>query len=253
MTFGSPTAARRRWGIFILAAFAAAFTALVVLMARFRRADSGVAPARPAPISDSRWEPTSEGDFEEMAADFAGTRLRLHAATRRTRTDTVKFLGVRLRDPVRLTAGARIAVDLDWNGQANGSGLTAGLVLSPVKTSGNPFLLPETLAVEYIGVPPGKNARRVIGRRQGSHHRHLDSEGWPDRNLEGRPIGVLRLEIRMGTDGVFRVFENGVEAYVSEPNTLGFDEAYVYLQMSSRANYPPREVFFDRIEVVNGK
>ena len=254
MNFGSPAAAPRRWGIFILVAGAAALAALVTQVVLFRPADAGAPAGRPAPIGDRRWAPTSDGDFEEQAADFNGSRLRLRAATRRTRTDTVKFLGMRLRDPVRLTAGARISVDLDWNRQANGSGLTAGLVVSPHKTDGNPFLLPETLAIEFIGVPPGKNARRVIGLRENSHHRHLDAEGWPDLNREGRPIGVQRIEIRMGTDGAFTVFENGSEAYASPPGTLAFfDEAYVYLQMSSRPNYPPREVFFDNIEVVNGR
>ena len=254
MKLGSPTAAPRRWGIFILVAGLAAFAALIAQIALIRRPDTGPPANLRPPTGDTRWEPTSDGDFEEQAADFSGTRLRLRAATRRTRTDTVKFLGVRLREPVRLTAGARIAFDLDWNRQSNGSGLTAGLVVSPHKTSGNPFVLPETLAIEYIGVPPGKNARRVIGVREHSRHRHLDTEGWPDHNRDGRPIGVLRLEIRVGTDGAFTVFENGEEAYVAPPGTLAIlGEAHVYLQMSSRSNYPPREVFFDHIDVVNGK
>jgi len=253
MNFGSPTAAPRRWGIFIVVAGAAALAALVTQVVLFRRADSGATATPRTPKGDLPWEPTSDGDFEEQAADFNGSRLRLRAATRRTRTDTVKFLGMRLRDPVRLTAGARISVDLDWNRQANGSGLTAGLVVSPHKTAGNPFLLAETLAIEFIGVPPGKNARRVISRRERSQHRHLDTEGWPDSNRDGRPIGVQRLEIRIGTDGAFRIFENGVEAYVSESKALGYDQAYVYLQMSSRPNYPPREVYFDHIDVVNGR
>jgi hypothetical protein len=260
MNFESPAGPRRR-GIFILGLASASVLALVILLAIYRRADSAPPPPPRATTGDDAWETTSEGEFEERSAHFTGSRLKLRASTRHKPGDSVKFpradpsrfVGVRRREEVRLTPGTRISVDLDWNNQGNGSGLSAGIVLSPLVTKGNPYIQPACLWVEYIGVPPGKNARRVIGVREASNHRHLDSEGWPDQNREGRPIGLQKLEIRIGEGGSFRIFENGVEAYASGPKALAFDRAYVYLQMSSRSNYPPREVFFDNLVVDAGR
>lgn len=249
MNIEPPTAGPRRWGTFIWASGSVVFLVGVALVATLRRAESrAVPPARPA-SGDGAWELTSEGDFEEKAADFTGSRLRLRAATRGTRNDTVKFFGMRRRAEIRLGEGARVSVDLDWNHQANGSGLTAGLVLAPAPTSANPLETPAALWVEYVGVPPGKNARLVIGTRESNSPLYLHTEGWPDTDRAGRPIGLQRIEVVIGKDGAFRVLENGRVVFASEPGALSFDQAYLYLQMSSRSNYPPREVFFDNVVV----
>ena len=259
MKLGSPAANPRR-GILIIALACASVLAFIVLFIIDRSPKTGPQPS-PGQLGDGSWVVTSSGIFEERLAEFTGSRLRLRVATRPLRGEPVKFpnnemsrfLGARTREKVSLKPGARLSVDLDWNKQANGSQLTAGLVLSPVAiTDGNPFGLPQCAWIEFIGVPPGKNARRVIGVREDDHHRHLDAEGWPDTNREGRPIAVQRIEIRVEKDGQFRVFENGEEAYVSPPGTLKFDTAYLYLQVSSRPNYPPREVFFDNIVFTPG-
>jgi hypothetical protein len=256
MNFRSPTAGPRRWGIFVLVAGSAALVALVAILASSRRGPDPSAtprkPARPSSLDGSGWELTSEGEFEEHSAELLGSRLRLRAASRHSRDETTKFLGVRHRDEIKLTPGARVRVDLDWNRQSNGSGLTAGIVLAPAFTTGNPLKLPAGLWVEFIGVPPGRNARRVIGMRESSRHRTLDSEGWPDRDRTGRAIGVQRLEILIGEGGSFRVLENGQEVYASPSKALPFDRARVYLQMSTRPNYPPREIFFDNIVIESG-
>lgn len=259
MNPGSPAASPRR-GILIIVLACASVLAFAVLFIIERSPRSGLRPS-PGQLGDGSWVVTSSGIFEERFAEFTGSRLRLRVATRPLRGEPLKFpdnqaerfLGARTREPVSLKPGSRLSVDLDWNNQANGSQLTAGLVLSPAAiTDGNPYALSQCAWVEFIGVPPGKKARRVIGVREADHHRHLDSEGWPDTNREGRPIAVQRIEIRVEKDGLFRVFENGVEAYVSPPGTLKFDKAYLYLQVSSRANYPPREVFFDNIVFTPG-
>ncbi len=248
MNLESPAGSPRR-GIFLFLAVSAAFVALVALVAHFRRAESGAAPPERRSPVDAGWELTSEGEFEERSADFSGSRLRLRAATRNTPADTVKFLGMRRREEFRVGEGTRVSVDLDWNKQANGSGLSAGIVLAPAATSGNPLESPTFLQIEYIGVPPGKNARMVVAAHDAGRHRILHNEGWPDANREGRPIALQRIEIIFGKDGAFRVLENGREVFASEPKALSFDQAYLYLQMSSRSNYPPREVSFDNVVV----
>ena len=58
--------------------------------------------------------------------------------------------------------GTRIAVELDWNDQPNGSYLSAGLILAPEPTEANPSRGRSWLKVEYVGVPPGRNARLVV-------------------------------------------------------------------------------------------
>ena len=255
MKFG-PRAGAFRPALLVLLLLAAAFLALVAFIVWTRRDDFPGTPApgsRSTPLHEAGWELTAGGDFEERIADLTGSRLRLRAATRRTRSDTVKFMGVRHREEVALKPGTRIKVDFDWNRQTNGSGLAAGLLLAPAVTSTNPYELPDYVWIEYIGVPPGRNARRVIGVRAASNHRHLDMEGWPEKNKEGRAIEVLRLEVEIGADRSFRLLENGQEAYASPPGTLPFDKAFVYLQLSSRSNYPPREVFFENFAALPGK
>jgi len=126
-------------------------------------------------------------------------------------------------------------------------------VLAPAATSKNPLESPACLQLEYVGVPPGKNARMVVAVRRDGQHQHLFSEGWPDRNREGRQIGLQRIQILFGKDRAFRVLENGQEVFASAPNAVSFDRASLYLQVSSRSNYPPREVFFNNVTVEAGR
>jgi len=255
MDFRSPSAGNRRRGIFfIVGAASVLLLLLVALIVYARRSTPGgflAIPGGPqAPsLADLGWITTSEGDFEHHSVEVAGSRLRLRASTARTRPSTVKFMGVRRREEIALKPGTRVSVDLDWNRQENGSGLSAGIVLAPAATEGNPFQLASCVWVEFKGVPPGRRARRVIGRRHDFAHHHLDMEGWPDRNKEGRAIGVQKLQIEIGEGGSFRVMENGALVYESGPGVLTFDRAYVYLQMSSNPGYAAREVYFGNVEI----
>jgi len=253
MKLGPPTAGRRRWAVFLLVPASAAFVAAVTLVALWNRTGRSTAPAPPAPPGLAGWETTSEGDFEERNIDTSGSRLRMRLATRGTDPGTVKFLGLRRREEILLKEGTRIAVDLDWNYPANGSGLSAGIALAPASTAGNPLQLPDCLWVEYIGVPPGKNARLVVGKREKGNHRLLTTEGWPDTNRAGREIGLQKLQVEIGKDRTFRILENGREVFASGAQALPFDRAYLYLQVSSRSNYAPREIYFDNIVVEAAK
>ena len=76
----------------------------------------------------------------------------------------------------------------------------------------------------------------------------LHTEGWPDLQRTGRKIGRQRLRLVL-EEGAIRVFENEELLYDSQKKVLQFSSAYLYLQMSSHSNYPPREVFFDDIAV----
>jgi len=63
--------------------------------------------------------------------------------------------------------------------------------------------------------------------------------------------------VRLVLEGpLLQVWErgSGVDApekllFEIEQQTLPFEQAYIYLQMSSHSNYPAREVFFDEVRV----
>jgi hypothetical protein len=206
-------------------------------------------------LDPARWQRTVEGDVREWSAEVvetpgrgSGFRLRLTADTRGTRDDTLKFVGVRSVGPVALRDGARVAVRLDWGEQANGSYLTAGIVLSPHATGGNPLATPDWLQVVYVGVPPGRNARLVVAYRAHGRERTVHTEGWPDTNRQGRRIGVQDVVVRM-RDGAFEVWEGERLVWRSEAGEIAPVPAHLYLQMSSHSNYPARSIYFERVEV----
>ncbi len=205
-------------------------------------------------LDRSRWELTADGDFREWAVNVVEPggsgdfRLSLGADTRGTRDDTVKFFGVRGVPLIRLDKEARIAVDIDWNNQVNGSYLSAAVVLSPHETTKSPFKLPDWLKVAYVGVPPGKNARMIIGLKKEGREQTLYNEGWPEDNRAGRKIGLQQVAIVLH-DQVLQVWENDELLYDSKAKVLCFDAAYLYLQMSSHSNYPQRTIYFDNIRV----
>ena len=209
-------------------------------------------------LDPQRWQVTAEGDFREWSVGVAdlppqngGPRLRVSADTRGTSDETIKAVGVRSVPVVEFGGDVRISVDLDWNAQANGSYLTAAIVLSPHATSQNPLTLPDWLKVEYVGVPPGTHARMVVGVRRGGRERTLFNEGWPARGREGRPIGLQHLAI-VSRDGTVQVWENGALLYDSTEPVVEFGAAHLYLQMTSHSNYPRRTVYFDNVRVETG-
>ncbi len=204
----------------------------------------------------SHWVVTKEGDFAEMLVDIYDVdpakmgdyRLRLAANTVGTSDDTVKYLGVRSLRKIDLTGGAAISFDLDWNNQLNGSYLTAGIYLSPTATDAHPENQPEWAAFEYVGVPPGENARFQVAGTYNGNPRVLFTEGWPDQNRAGRKIANQHIELVIDSSKL-KVKENKKEIFYSEDFNLDFSQAYLYLQMSSHSNYPPRTVYFDNILV----
>ncbi len=207
-------------------------------------------------LDSSRWVRTVDGDFRGHAVDVVDVsphgahdfRLRVRADTRRTRDDTVKFLGVRTVERFAIRDGTRIAIELDWNNQANGSYLSAGLVLAPEPTEANPLRGRSWLKVEYVGVPPGRNARLVVVSCIDGQERTLYSEGWPETNRTGRKIGAQELRlVFLGSS--FEVWEDEDLLFKAAQTRLGFDAAHLHLQLSSHSNYPPREIFFDDVRV----
>ena len=206
-------------------------------------------------LNTQTWQITREGDFEESTIDVYDVdltedvdyRLRLRANTIGTSDDTVKFHGVRSVQKVDFSEGLNISFDLDWNNQSNGCYLTASVYLCPTVTNGNPRDENDWLKFEYVGVPPGKNARSVIATKIDGRTRWLYTEGWPE-DRSGRKIADQHIRITLD-DKSFKITEEGEEIYASPSHDLTFTSAYIYLQMSSHSNYPAREIYFKNVVV----
>ncbi len=201
------------------------------------------------------WLVTEAHDFRTRsvevvppAAEESGGRLRLHADTIGTDDATVKHLGVGLRRPIDLSQPHEIAFEIDWNDQANGSYLAAGVYLSPAWTPGAVAQEADWIKMEYIGVPPGSTGRHLLALRTGGRLRILDDDGWPADRPQGRALGRMRVRIVID-GGTLRVRENGALVHDSGGAVVPFPKVHLYLQMSSHSNYPGREVFFRDIRV----
>jgi hypothetical protein len=177
-------------------------------------------------------------------------RLRLRADTVGTRDDSVKFLGVRTREAFAVGKGLCVAATLDWNDQANGSYLSATLVLAGAATLENPLLGEDWLTVEYVGVPPGRNARLQLSSSSSGRRRTLEDDGWPHAQRGGRTIGKVRVVLFVAPAAI-RLWEGGELRHQSTGPSLSAKRVFLHLQLSSHSNYPAREVYFDDVEVTN--
>ncbi len=204
-------------------------------------------------LNPQAWQITRDGDSKDSIVDTYDVntsanddyRLRLGINTIGTKDETVKFLGVRSVEKISITDGTEISFDLDWNNQSNGCYLSGSFYLCPTATNGNPENENNWLKFEYIGVPPGQNARCEIASKMDGNKRLLYTDGWPEKRT-GRQIADQHIKIIFDNKS-FKVLENGGELNASTLNDLNFNSAYIYLQMSSHSNYPMREIYFDNI------
>jgi hypothetical protein len=207
-------------------------------------------------LNPERWNIIREGDVRQGIIDVIASyaakrdeyRLRLGMDTIGTRDDTVKYIGIRSINKLSFQAPQEISLDLDWNNQSNGCYLTTAIYLCPTATNTNPEKEKDWLRFEYIGVPPGQNARAVIAIKDNGNFKHLYTEGWPEQR-SGRYIGFQRIKIIFDANG-FTILENGALLYHTESMNLKSESIYLYLMMSSHSNYPFREIYFDNISVL---
>ena len=208
-------------------------------------------------LNHKLWQITRDGDFKESTVDIYDAdptkkvdyRLRLRANTIGTKDDTVKFQGVRSIEKMNFSDGKEISFDIDWNNQSNGCYLTASLYLCPMVTNGNPGEETDWLNFEYVGVPPGRNARCVVAAKSNGKVKYLYTEGWPEQK-SGRHIAYQRIRIILDNKSL-KIIENGKEIYSTQSHELEFSSAYLYLQMSSHSNYPSREIYFDNVVIAS--
>jgi hypothetical protein len=127
---------------------------------------------------------------------------------------------------VNFSDGKEISFDLDWNNQSNGCYLTASLYLCPAVTDGNPGDENDWFKFEYVGVPPGRNARCVVAAKSHGKVEYLYTEGWPEQRT-GRHIAYQRIKIILDDKNKSsKIIENEKEIYCSPSHGLEFTSAH---------------------------
>jgi hypothetical protein len=200
-----------------------------------------------AKLDIGKWAHTVANDFQTEVVDVVDGRLRMAAATIGTDDKTVKYHGVRTLTPlVDLTKGVEISYDLDWNKQANGCYMTAGIYLCPTSAQ-SPKEEKDWLSVEYWGVWPGQTARCIIATHTGGNLKFLLTEDWLQKG-PGRAVTCPK--VRLVLEGTrLKLTEDDKTVFETRDLRVDFKQAYLYLQHSSHSNYPRREVFFDNVVV----
>lgn len=202
-------------------------------------------------LDPARWEVVRVHDAKTDKVATDGGRLVLAANTLGTDDATVKLRGVRTKAAFAAAPGRglRVGLVLDWNGQANGCYLTAGVALVPEGAGPDPRALPDALAFELVGVPPGKNVRPSLWRRQAGGLRPLFTDGWPQPRPEdrvGRPPRRARWALEVEGERV-RLREDDRVVHEGPGGLAG--PVHVVVFLTSHSNYPERTVLVDDVRV----
>jgi len=199
-----------------------------------------------------KWQRIYKGNARRSSAKFIDgdnpdhTSLLLQIDTIGT-SDPICTVGAFTRDVVFLEEGIEISAVLDWNRQANGCYMTAGIYIVPDIIREDPRDADDWLCVEYTGVPPGKNVRRTVAIRIHGNIRYLDRDGWP-KNREGRHIEKVQIRIVFDADA-FKIFENGNLIHRSKEDSQRLKKGHLCFALRSHSNYPNRAVYFREISV----
>lgn len=214
-------------------------------------------------LDASIWKITVSGDFSDKRVDIydkdpsvkKDMRLRIKAGTIST-TSPVKTLGVMCHEIIDFTDGITIEGELDWNSQRNGSYLSAVIMLSP-EVLENMDKMADLIALEYSGVPPGKNIKVVMSKKIRRSLKVLYKDSGPSDALgrgAGRDPGNESIFFRIYIDKENIQFsENKTDKISLSPHALNFTSGYFYIQMRSGTNYPDREIYFDNVRIYRGK
>ncbi|HEY3415883.1 MAG TPA: hypothetical protein VGM23_03270, partial [Armatimonadota bacterium] len=214
-------------------------------------------------LNPDLWVMTRKNDSRESLIDIVPERgeekrLRLRASPVGVVDRISSFHGIRSVKPVvKLGPCASVSFDLDWNNQINGCFMTAGIYICPTATEGTPEDERDWVKIEYIGVPPGQNARLEVANKNHGNVHSLFTDGWPGIQRTGRKIGLVHTRVVLTTEEIALYEEDKLLFQQSFKTPQGYpipikwtdNSAYLYIQQTSNNVYPAREVFFDNIKV----
>jgi len=204
-------------------------------------------------IDADKWKIIKDGDFKNVAIDILnpGEKLRLKADTINTNSST-KYLGIKSIETIDLSGKRTISFDFEWNNQFNGSYLSGAIYLCPTDTN-NPKKESNWLAMEYTGVPPGKNVRINVWSKVNNSLKEIYTD-WGKKDKKGKAQGITfgdkphNMKIIVEQDTI-TVIENNKELVKFNKELFNSNSAFIYIQMSTGTNYPSREIYFDNISV----
>jgi hypothetical protein len=232
------------------------FVALSLLLAAaaLARADESVTllESFDAPLDPARWAVVRVNDVRSDRIEAQNGTLVVALETLGTDDRTVKVRGVSSQQAFTIgTAPVRISTNVDWNGQANGCYLSAGMALVPegYATDKDPRAAPEGVYFEWIGVPPGKRVRPYLVKRSKNAALELYTEGWPQPKREdrvGRPASKAKISLEVAKDSV-RLAEGEKELYKGADGLSGRFKLVLFV--TGHSNYPTRTVYFDSASV----
>ncbi len=146
----------------------------------------------------------------------------------------------------------QLGFTLDWNQQFNGSYLSAGLIITQSSQIPSFQSLSDYIAIEYIGVPPGKNGRLQISEKHAGNLKIVYDEGWPQLQREGKLLGIQKILAQYSSQGL-EIKENDNIVLHSHHTALFEQSVFFYFFVQSHNNYYERTVFFDDIFVQSMK
>jgi hypothetical protein len=79
----------------------------------------------------------------------------------------------------------------------------------------------------------------------------LDESVWRltrKNDFQESTVEVIDVTVQRVGQGL-KVLENGGKMFATDHLPWPFPTAYLYLQMSSHSNYPPREIYFDNVVI----
>jgi hypothetical protein len=167
-------------------------------------------------------------------------------------SDSVKYLGVRSIEKIDFNTCKEISFDLDWNNQQNGCYLTAALYICPTESQ-NPKKEKDWIEFEWSGTPAGKNIRvNVLTNVNGVRKKlYVNSETQQEEDkLHGWQVKPGNHQIKLLIDSKSILTWADGKQLCDALHLLDFTSGYLYLQLSSGANYPSREVYLDNIMVI---
>ena len=178
------------------------------------------------------------------------TGLRMELETYGRRHDEVSVVAAAWKPAIDFLAETQtITLGFDWLEDSNAAYLSAGLAIIPedAPLEGDPRDLTEVTHLSFIGVGPGASARRELLVQRKGQEIVRDTEGWPEKDKDGRPLTKVVVKL-MVTGTLVRIEEEGRSA-VSVPADLGFARGRLVVFMASHSNSMRRAVRFTQLRV----
>ena len=203
------------------------------------------------PLDAAQWAQwTHQVDAGKSAVEIGPKGLTVSLETYGRAARDVSVVALAWRRGYDLLQGPlAIEMTLDWLEKHNANYLSAGIALVPEEAplSGDPRDLPAVAHLSFIGAGIGANARRELVVQRHGNTIFRDTEGWPEKDADGRALETARVRWVVGPEGM-TVTEEGRPAVKTE-TALSVARVRVVLFVVSHSNSMKRALRFARLAV----